>query len=855
MSIKEIRIVVNGDACIGRYQWSAVPKDSGYNWQTYPGSRRVSIPGGTLLLGYFLNTISKYYDKSVSILCPELPQNIDNLSKDMLYSEAEIGLFPVSSDKKDKDRLVLRVRKHLGFAGPDNGIVPALDITDDDPDADIVILDDLGNGFREQEDKWPSAIRTPGKTPWVMYRMAKPLMSGKLWEHVYKNHFERLILIVEADDLRGEGVNISRCLSWERTAMDFTWQIARNPRLLPLVRCKNLLLRLGHEGTVHYTNNGKDISTHLYFYPDAIEDGFKTQYPGQVGGTGSIFLASMALKAADGIGCTDMAAAIGSGIKCAMTRSSMLLKHGYGTDISNPDFYREDILKHSGEDMIGDAIIPSFANKESSEQPYWCILSEIGGTRLEDLAYDIVRIGDKKVLKSVPVGHFGKLRAVDRSEIESFRSIKNLMLQYIEAKNTSRPLSIGVFGFPGSGKSFGVTEVAESIAQGLVEKMEFNLSQFSSLSDLTGAFHKVRDVVLKGNIPLVFFDEFDSAYDGKLGWLKYFLAPMQDGVFREGESTHPIGKAIFVFAGGTCSTFQEFSREDSPKDSGGFMEFKDAKGPDFISRLRGYVNISGPNPINTDDFAFIIRRAMLLRSFIERKVKQIIDSRGNVRIDEGVLRALIKVPFYRHGARSMEAIIDMSTLNGSDCWEQADLPSKEQLKLHVDEEMLIRLMGRDVIFGSAREMLGRAVHERYVKDQTGRKSPDDASMQPWEILDEGYRESSRCQADRIPEKLRYIGCGYTPVKGREPRMFNFKPDEIERLAIMEHEGWVSEKMSKGWAYGEKKDDFKKLSPYIIPWDELTEDIKEIDRQAVRNIPELLAMVGFELYRISGGYKE
>ena len=29
------------------------------------------------------------------------------------------------------------------------------------------------------------------------------------------------------------------------------------------------------------------------------------------------------------------------------------------------------------------------------------------------------------------------------------------------------------------------------------------------------------------------------------------------------------------------------------------IEFKDAKGPDFISRLRGYVNILGPN--QTDD--------------------------------------------------------------------------------------------------------------------------------------------------------------------------------------------------------------------------------------------------------------
>ena len=38
----------------------------------------------------------------------------------------------------------------------------------------------------------------------------------------------------------------------------------------------------------------------------------------------------------------------------------------------------------------------------------------------------------------------------------------------------------------------------------------------------------------------------------------YFLAPMQDGEFQEGQLIHNIGKSIFVFAGGTCSCMEEF---------------------------------------------------------------------------------------------------------------------------------------------------------------------------------------------------------------------------------------------------------------------------------------------------------
>ena len=57
--------------------------------------------------------------------------------------------------------------------------------------------------------------------------------------------------------------------------------------------------------------------------------------------------------------------------------------------------------------------------------------------------------------------------------------------------------------------------------------LEFNLAQFRSPDDLVDALHVVRDQALGGGIPLVFWDEFDTALDGReLGWLRYFLAPM-----------------------------------------------------------------------------------------------------------------------------------------------------------------------------------------------------------------------------------------------------------------------------------------------------------------------------------------
>ena len=65
---------------------------------------------------------------------------------------------------------------------------------------------------------------------------------------------------------------------------------------------------------------------------------------------------------------------------------------------------------------------------------------------------------------------------------------------------------------------------------------------------------------------------------------------------------------------------------------------------------------------------------------------------------------------------------------------------------------------------------------------------------------------------------------------------------------MEHGRWVVERLADGWKLSKTRDVAKKTSPYLVPWTELPEDIKERDRKAVRQIPELLAQVGCEIRR-------
>ena len=263
------------------------------------------------------------------------------------------------------------------------------------------------------------------------------------------------------------------------------------------------------------------------------------------------------------------------------------------------------------------------------QRGFWTILEDRYTDSLEEIARQIVQSGFDKALREVPIGRFGELVTVDRREIEALHSIQSLISEYCRYPQ-KKPLSVAVFGPPGSGKSFGVEQVAKSIL-GEISVLTFNLSQFGQPEDLYDALHQVRDVGLSGKIPLVFWDEFDTTLNGQpLGWLRYLLAPMQDGSFQEGQLVHPIGRCIFVFAGGTSHCMEEFGAQLSEEGK------RAAKLPDFVSRLRGFLNVLGPNPQESTgrDPFFILRRAIVLRSIFERNAPQIIHKKV-VNIDLG----------------------------------------------------------------------------------------------------------------------------------------------------------------------------------------------------------------------------
>ena len=675
-------------------------------------------------------------------------------------------------------------------------------------------------------------------------------------------------MLTTIDDLRQSEVQISRQLSWERTAQDILWELTHNPHVNGLSRCKHVVISLGAAGAVYLTTPDGEGRARLFFDPQYMEWEWENEYLGGMFG----YTTCLAVAICRQLMLQPEEPDIPTGIQTGISALRRLHLEGFGQPGTEPqgaeihfpvDKIIEELLADKVplasamvQDPVQSILTPSDADRMQVMAGFWTILEDHYTDALNEVAERIVFVGIQEALKGVPLGRFGALITVDRREIEALRSIAALISQYCQVP-PQRPLNISVFGPPGSGKSFSVKQIAKSARPGEIESITFNISQFRHPDELLDALHQVRDIGLSGKIPLVFWDEFDSSLDGKpLGWLRYFLAPMQDGSFQEGQITHPIGRAIFVFAGGTSHCMEEFGQGLAESDQ------RTAKLPDFISRLKGYLNVLGPNPIEGQrDPYYILRRAIILRVLFEMNVPQIVhreDGVKQVRIDHGILRALLNTRHFKHGVRSIESILAMSNLAGKESFERSDLPPEDQLDLHVEGREFLALVQQMPLEGDLLEKLAEAAHEVFcdglraqgykLGSQTDSTLKTHDCLKPYQDLREDEREANRNSVRDIANKLAAVGYVMMPARSNEPQ-FEFPGDDLDFLAQMEHERWVQDKIRHGWTYGEKTDKDKKIHESLEPWEDLSEEERDKDREMIHGIPRILAKAGYAIVKI------
>ena len=71
---------------------------------------------------------------------------------------------------------------------------------------------------------------------------------------------------------------------------------------------------------------------------------------------------------------------------------------------------------------------------------------------------------------------------------------------------------------------------------------------------------------------------------------------------------------------------------------------------------------------------------------------------------------------------------------------------------------------------------------------------------------------------------------------------------IEEMSKNVHEVWAETRISQGWTYGEERNDAEKKHPCLVPYEELSEEEKEYDRNTSIETIKLILNLGFKISR-------
>jgi hypothetical protein len=71
---------------------------------------------------------------------------------------------------------------------------------------------------------------------------------------------------------------------------------------------------------------------------------------------------------------------------------------------------------------------------------------------------------------------------------------------------------------------------------------------------------------------------------------------------------------------------------------------------------------------------------------------------------------------------------------------------------------------------------------------------------------------------------------------------------VEVLAENAHDTWAEDRFARGWSYGPHRDDSGQLHPGLVPYADLSEDEKDIDRDIVVATVRALLALGYEVRR-------
>lgn len=85
-----------------------------------------------------------------------------------------------------------------------------------------------------------------------------------------------------------------------------------------------------------------------------------------------------------------------------------------------------------------------------------------------------------------------------------------------------------------------------------------------------------------------------------------------------------------------------------------------------------------------------------------------------------------------------------------------------------------------------------------------------------------------------------------PIDTTNIHLSNDLLELTEKIAENVHEVWSEGRIKEGWSYGDVRNDAKKETPCLVPYNELSENEKEFDRNTALETIKLIIKLGYDI---------
>ena len=172
---------------------------------------------------------------------------------------------------------------------------------------------------------------------------------------------------------------------------------------------------------------------------------------------------------------------------------------------------------------------------------------------------------------------------LDETLIREIESFVSSLQAYIDDRSAKRPHGTLLMASPGSGKSHFVACIANRLRESNVSFIPLNMASMSRNTDLVRPLDEARNVKADNGVPLIFFDEIDSAP----GNFSLLLPLLWDGVLTVEGRDLRLNKGIVVMSGSGRALSQALERAQDMQEDLPLPPNSPPKFADFLSRIGG----------------------------------------------------------------------------------------------------------------------------------------------------------------------------------------------------------------------------------------------------------------------------